>query len=159
MLVISAHYAPIDPALWFYMAYHFMAYFYKVLYFVILTLTVVYLYLVMRKFNDWTCCIVGHPITVPRWSCALWTLYVWGLLSQMYAEAICMPKCLILYTCGHGSNTYIQRFAWMSEYFLQNSLYEAHVVFCFSFSRFLEVHSIINSMWKYQYCQYRPKAD
>ena len=39
-----------------------------------------------------------HPITVPRWN----SLSSWErpILSQMFVEADCMPRCLNLYTCG-----------------------------------------------------------
>ncbi|CAI9593817.1 unnamed protein product, partial [Staurois parvus] len=40
-----------------------------------------------------------QPITVPR----LHSLSSWEIpiFSQMFVEAVCMPRCLILYTCGH----------------------------------------------------------
>ena len=43
-----------------------------------------------------------HPITVPRWN----SLSSWErpILSQMFVETVCMPRCLLLYTCGHGSD-------------------------------------------------------
>ena len=43
-----------------------------------------------------------HPITVPRWN----SLSSWErpILSQMFVKTVCMPRCLILYTCGHGSD-------------------------------------------------------
>ena len=63
-----------------------------------------------------------HPITVPRWN----SLSSWErpILSQMFVETVCMPRCLLLYTCGHGSdwNTWFQLFGWVSEYFWQYSV-------------------------------------
>ena len=60
-----------------------------------------------------------HPITVPRWN----SLSSWErpILSQMFAETVYMPRCLLLSTCGHGSdwNTWFQLFGWVSEYFWQ----------------------------------------
>ena len=53
-----------------------------------------------------------HPITVPRWnSVSSWER---PILSQMFVEAVCMPRFLNLYTCGHGSdwNTWIWLFGW-----------------------------------------------
>ncbi|CAI9614667.1 unnamed protein product [Staurois parvus] len=42
------------------------------------------------------------PITVPHLnslsSCER------PILSQMFVEVVCMPRCLILYTCGHGGD-------------------------------------------------------
>ena len=63
-----------------------------------------------------------HPITVPRWnSLSSWE---WPILSQMFVETVCMPRCLLLYTCGHGSdwNTWFELFGWVSEYFWQYSV-------------------------------------
>ena len=39
-----------------------------------------------------------------------------------------MPRCLLLYTCGHGSdwNTWFQLFGWVSEYFWQYSVCAAY---------------------------------
>ena len=51
-----------------------------------------------------------HPITVSCWN----SLSSWErpILSQMFVETVCMPRCLHLYTCGHGSdwNTWFQLF-------------------------------------------------
>ncbi|CAI9551439.1 unnamed protein product, partial [Staurois parvus] len=43
----------------------------------------------------------------------------------MFVEAVCMPRCFILYTCSHGGdwNTCMQLFGGVSQYFWQNSLY------------------------------------
>ena len=43
-----------------------------------------------------------HPITVPHWN----SLSSWEqpILSHIFVEAVCMPRCLNLYTCGHGSD-------------------------------------------------------
>ncbi|CAI9536595.1 unnamed protein product [Staurois parvus] len=43
-----------------------------------------------------------QPITVPR----LNSLSSWerAILSQMFVEAVCMPRGLIFYTCGHGGD-------------------------------------------------------
>ena len=43
-----------------------------------------------------------HPITVPWWN----SLSSWErpILSQMFVETVCMPRCLLLYTCGHRSD-------------------------------------------------------
>ena len=49
-----------------------------------------------------------HPITVPRWhSMSSWER---PILSQTFVETVCMPRCLLLYTCGRGSdwNTWFQ---------------------------------------------------
>ena len=48
-----------------------------------------------------------HPITAPRWSSP--SSWERAILSQMFVEAVCMQRCLDLYTCGHGSgwNTWI----------------------------------------------------
>ena len=47
----------------------------------------------------------------------------------MFVEAVCMPRCLNLYTYGHGKdwNTWIELFGWVSEYFLQYSVYMRYV--------------------------------
>ena len=43
-----------------------------------------------------------HPITVPCWnSLSSWEQHI---LSHMFVETVCMPWCLLSYTCGHGSN-------------------------------------------------------
>ena len=41
--------------------------------------------------------------------------------SHMFVETVCMPRCLLLCACGHGSdwNTWFQLFGWVSEYFWQ----------------------------------------
>ena len=58
-----------------------------------------------------------HPITVPCWnSLSSWE---WPILSQMFVETVCMPRCLLLYTCGHGSdwNTWFQLLdAWANTF-------------------------------------------
>ena len=43
-----------------------------------------------------------YPVTVPRWN----SLSPWEqpLLSQMFEEAVCRPRCLNLHTCGRGSD-------------------------------------------------------
>lgn len=43
--------------------------------------------------------------------------------SQVFVN-ICMPSCLILYTCGHGRdwNTWFQQLGWTSKYFWQYSV-------------------------------------
>ena len=42
------------------------------------------------------------PLTAPCWN----SLSSWErpILSQMIVETVCMPRCLLLYTCGHGSD-------------------------------------------------------
>lgn len=64
-----------------------------------------------------------HPITVPHWN----SLSSWErpILSQMFVKAVCMPRCLILYTCGHGNdwNSWFWLFGSVSEYFWQYSVY------------------------------------
>ena len=63
-----------------------------------------------------------HPITEPRWN----SLSSWErpILSQMLGETVCMPRCLLLYTRGHGSdwNTWFALLGWVSEYFWQLSV-------------------------------------
>ena len=62
-----------------------------------------------------------HPITVQCWN----SLSSWmrPILSQMFVETVCMPWCLLLYTCGHGSDwNWFQLFGWVSEYFWQYSV-------------------------------------
>ena len=63
-----------------------------------------------------------HPITVPCWN----SLSSWErpILSQMFVETVCMPRFLLLYTYGHGSdwNTWFQLFGWVSTYFWQYSV-------------------------------------
>ena len=67
-----------------------------------------------------------HPITVPCWD----SLSSWErpILSQLFVETVYMPRCLLLYTCGHGSdwNTWFQLFGWVSEYFWQYSVCAAY---------------------------------
>lgn len=43
----------------------------------------------------------------------------------MFVETVCMYGCLILYSCGHGSdwNIGFQLFEWVCEYFWQYSVY------------------------------------
>ncbi|CAI9571515.1 unnamed protein product [Staurois parvus] len=43
-----------------------------------------------------------QPITVPRLNSL--SSRERPILSQMLVEAVCIPRCLILYTCGHGGN-------------------------------------------------------
>lgn len=64
-----------------------------------------------------------HPVTVPHWNS--WCSWEWSILSQMFAEAACTPRCVIVYTCGHESDwkTLIEWFGWVSEYFWQHSVY------------------------------------
>ena len=63
-----------------------------------------------------------HPITVPCWN----SLSSWErpILSKMFVETVFMPRCLLLFTCGHWSdwNTWFQLFGWVSESFWQYSV-------------------------------------
>ncbi|CAI9558335.1 unnamed protein product [Staurois parvus] len=43
-----------------------------------------------------------QPITVPRFNSL--SSSEQPILSKMFVEAVCMPRCLILYTCGHGGD-------------------------------------------------------
>lgn len=43
-----------------------------------------------------------HPITVPHWNSLI--SWDWPILSQMFVEAVCTPRCWILQTCGHESD-------------------------------------------------------
>ena len=64
-----------------------------------------------------------HPVTAPRWdSLSSWERHI---LSHMFVETVCMPACLLLHTCGHGSdwNTWFQLSGWVSEYFWRYSVY------------------------------------
>ena len=68
-------------------------------------------YLGARTFHDWTCCTMWHPITVPcRNALSSWEQ---PILSQMFVGTVCMPSCLLLYTCGHGSDC---NTLWMGEW-------------------------------------------
>lgn len=49
-----------------------------------------------------------HPITVPCWN----SLSSWDL-----PHAVCMPRCLILYTCGDGSE-HLNSMIWIAEWIL-----------------------------------------
>uniref|UniRef100_A0A3Q4H3G4 DNA-directed DNA polymerase n=1 Tax=Neolamprologus brichardi TaxID=32507 RepID=A0A3Q4H3G4_NEOBR len=40
----------------------------------------------------------------PDWTLHRWHLITQAILSQMFIEAVCMPRSLILYTCGHESD-------------------------------------------------------
>lgn len=59
-----------------------------------------------------------HPITLPR--CNLPSPWESAILLQMFVEAVRMPSCWILFTCG--CNPWIQWFEGVSEYFWQNRL-------------------------------------
>lgn len=58
-----------------------------------------------------------HPITVPHWN----PLSSWErlILSRMFVETVCKPRCFIIYTCGHQSEWHTWfRILWrVSEYF------------------------------------------
>jgi len=71
--------------------------------------------LLVWKFHELTCCTGGNLSQYHAWI---------PNLSQMFVEAVCMPRCWILYNCGHGSdwNTWIQLFEWVSQYFWQFSV-------------------------------------
>ena len=63
-----------------------------------------------------------HPITAPHWnSLSSWERHI---LSQMFVETVCVPRCCFLYTCSHGSdwNTWFKLFGWVSEYFWHYSV-------------------------------------
>ena len=59
-------------------------------------------------------CHLCNKSTAPRWN----SLSSW--------ETVCMPRCLLLYTCGHGShwNTWFQLFGWVSEYVWQHRVHD-----------------------------------
>lgn len=58
-----------------------------------------------------------------RW-CPI-TVAHWNLQSRSFFYKVYHPRCLISYTCSHGSdwNTWNSWFGWVSEYFWQYSAY------------------------------------
>ena len=94
--------ASADPALSFSVAYHFMAVVPNRFHFVITPLTADCGIFSSEESSRLDLLHRWHPITVPRWN----SLSSWErrTLSQMFVEAVCMPRCLNLYTCGHGSD-------------------------------------------------------
>ena len=95
----------------------------KRFHFVIIPLVTVDCRIFRSKEISWLDLHRRHPITVPRWnSLSSWEQHI---LSQMFVETVCMPRCLLLHTCGHGSdwNTWFQLFGWVTEYFWQYSVF------------------------------------
>ena len=80
-----------------------------------------------------------HPITVPRWnSLRSWETHI---LSQMFVETVCMPRCLILYIGGHGSDwthdfNYLD--GWVNTFSLFSLLAPLHLSLC--------LHSLYRSL-------------
>ena len=118
--------ASADPAPSFYVAYHFLA---ELLtpnrfHFVIIPLTVDCWIFRSEEISWLDLLHRWHPISVPHWnSLSSWE---WPISSQMFVETVCMPRYLLLNTCGHRSdwNTLFHLFGWVSEHFWQYSVAE-----------------------------------
>lgn len=68
----------------------------------------------LGMFQDWIYCTGG----VRFWYHA-GTSWEWPVLSHKFGDAVFMPGCLMLHTCGQGCgwNTWIQWFRWTSGHF------------------------------------------
>ena len=101
---MEIHSASTDPALSFYMVYHLVA---ELLLFPIASTLLLYHWqltgiLSSEEISRLDLLHRWHPITVPCWN----SLSSWEqpILLQMFAETVYMPRCLLLYTRGHGSD-------------------------------------------------------